>query len=260
MTETAQPQPLPKPQTISQEDIRAALAAGWDDFRAAPGFGLAFGAAVTTLGLLIFAQLVVWGSVYWVLPVAAGFPLVGPFAAAGLYEVSRRRATGEALSWGEVMRTVGRGRSGQVPWMAFTVLFFFLVWAWIAHLMFMFAVGWGLDPAASIADLPAMLTTGPGLMLLALGTAVGGVLAWLLFSITVVSVPMLIDREIDVVSAMVTSARTVSANTGVMLRWAGTVAVLTALAMLPAFLGMLILFPVLGHASWHLYRRAVAPA
>ncbi|WP_216366747.1 DUF2189 domain-containing protein [Halovulum dunhuangense] len=243
--------------TIGLPDVTAALAQGWSDFRRAPAFGLFFGAVFSAVGVVICLQLVVWGTSYWALPIMAGFPLIGPFAAVGLYDVSRRLEQGASLDWGEVLGVIARERGRQIPSMAFVTLFFFLAWVYFAHLIF--ALSFGL--AAPVTGGPVeMLTSPPGLVMLAVGTVVGGGLALLLFAITVVSVPMLLDREVDVITAMITSVRTVVENRGPMLAWAAAVAGLSALAMIPLFLGMMVIFPVLGHASWHLYRRVIGPA
>jgi len=258
MTETSAPPMMPEPQAITSDDVRAALSAGWADFRAAPAFGLFFGVVFSIVGMVIFAQLVVWQTSYWLLPVMAGFPLIGPFAAVGLYEVSRRREAGEPLDWNGVLTVIGRERGSQIPYMAFVVLFFYMSWVYFAHLIF--ALIMASQPMTNVSSSFGILTTPAGLMMLLIGTVVGGALALILFAITVVSIPMLLDREIDVVSAMIVSVQTVLANKGPMLYFAGIVAVLSALAMIPGFIGMIVVFPVLGHATWHLYRHAVERA
>lgn len=257
MTDTTAPVTLPEPREITTADVKAALAAGWADFRAAPAFGLFFGAIFSVIGIVIFAQLAVWGSSYWLLPIMAGFPLVGPFLAVGLYEVSRRREAGEPLDWSGVLTVVFRSRSSQIPAMAFVVLFFYMCWVYFAHLIF--ALTLGLQPMVHVTSSFGLFATPGGMLMLVIGTAIGGVLALILFSITVVSVPLLLDRQIDVVSAMIVSVQTVLANRGPMIYFAVVVAVVSALAMIPGFIGMIVAFPVLGHATWHLYRRSVEP-
>lgn len=258
MTDThATPTP-PEINEIGLDAVRDALSAGLRDFRRAPAFGLFFGAVFSVIGLVIYLQLVVWGSGYWVLPVMAGFPLVGPFVAVGLYDVSRRLERGETPDWAAVLTVIARERGRQIPSMAFVALFFFLVWVYFAHLIF--ALSFGLKPLTNVMTSPAILLTPAGLAMLAAGTLVGGALALALFSVTVVSVPMLLDRDVDVVTAMIASVRAVLENPVPMLAWAAVVAGLSAVAMIPFFLGMAVIFPILGHASWHLYRATVAPA
>ena len=141
--------------------------------------------------------------------------------------------------------------------MVFVSLFFYLVWVYLAHLIF--ALSFGLKPLTNIMTSTDILFSQEGILMLFAGTVVGGALAFLLFAITVVSIPMIIDREIDAVTAMITSFRSVLENKGPMLLWGAIIAVSSLVAMIPLFLGMLIVFPILGHASWHLYKRAIKP-
>lgn len=257
MTDTAQISPVPRLRPLSNADVLASLRAGLADFRRAPAFGLFFGAIFSMTGIVIFLQLVVWESSYWVLPIAAGFPLVGPFLAVGLYAVSRALADGKVPDWAAILAVPIRESRRQIPWMAFVALFFYLVWVYMAHLIF--ALSFGLKPLTNVMTSHALLLTQEGIVMLCVGSLVGGALAFLLFAVSVISTPMMLDREIDVVTAMVLSFRSVIENKGPMLLWGLIVAGSSAVAMVPLFLGMLVVFPVLGHASWHLYTRAVAP-
>jgi len=257
MTDAAQMSPVPRLRPLSNADILAALGAGFADFRRAPAFGLFFGGVFSVTGIVIFLQLVVWDSSYWVLPIAAGFPLLGPFLAVGLYAVSRALAKGEPLDWAAILAVPIRESGRQIPWMAFVALFFYLVWVYMAHLIF--ALSFGLKPLTNVMTSHALLLTQEGIVMLCVGSVVGGALAFLLFAVSVVSIPMLLDREIDIVTAMVLSFRSVLENKGPMLLWGAIIAGSSLIAMVPLFLGMLVVFPVLGHASWHLYTRAVAP-
>ncbi|MEM7178521.1 MAG: DUF2189 domain-containing protein [Pseudomonadota bacterium] len=258
MTDTTNSTALPATRPLTVADMKSALLAGYADFRRAPLHGLFFGAVFSIIGIIVSWMLVVHASIYWVLPVAAGFPLIGPFAAIGLYEISRRLEAGEALHLSGILGAVWRESRFQLPSYAFVVLFIYLVWVYLAHLIF--ALSFGLQPIANVSSSTAFLLTGPGITMLIAGTLVGGGLATLLFAVSVVSVPMLLDRDIDVVSAMITSVRLVLANTEAMLVWGLIIAVSVALAMLPLFLGMLIVFPLLGHTSWHVYRKGIEPA
>jgi uncharacterized membrane protein len=132
---------------------------------------------------------------------------------------------------------------------------FFLFWNFLAHMIF--ALFMGLSTMTDVSSSLSVFLTPNGLAMLAVGTAVGAVFATLLFSITVVSLPLVMDREIDFVTAMIVSVGTVQASPVVMLGWGLFIAVLVFLAMVPGFLGLLIVLPVLGHATWHLYRRAL---
>jgi uncharacterized membrane protein len=250
---------LPAVRSVTVSDLRGALAAGWADFVAAPRFGLFFGGIYTAGGLAILALLTVFQAPWLIIPVAVGFPLIGPFVAVGLYEVSRRRAAGQPLRWGEVLSVVFQQRNRQLGWTAFVVLFIF--WVWIYQVRLLIALFLQSSSFASIDGFIAVvLTTPQGLLFLAVGTLVGAVLAFVLYATSVITMPLLLDRDIDFVSAMIVSFQTIHRSPGPMIAWGLFIAILTLLALVPAFLGLLVVLPVLGHATWHLYVRAVEPA
>lgn len=248
----------PRAGRLSTADLRAALAAGWRDFTRAPGFGLVFSAVYVLGGIFLYLTLLRPGNLVWALPVVLGFPLIGPFAAVGLYEVSRRLEAGQTLGRAAVFGVVLAERNRQIPSMAAVVLFVFLIWVFLGHMIF--ALFMGLQVMTNVTTSFAVLLTPNGMAMLAVGTAVGAGFALLLFSITVVSLPLLLEREIDFVTAMITSVSAVRENFAVMMAWAATVTVLLVLGMLPMFLGLFVVLPVLGHATWHLYRRTITPA
>jgi uncharacterized membrane protein len=243
---------------ITAHDIAESLGEGLRDFQAAPLFGLAFGGIYAAGGIAILLSLTAFGMVYLAYPLAAGFALVGPFVAVGLYDVSRQREAGQAPSLRGIWATI-RTRS-EIGWMAFVTLFIFMVWMYQVRLLI--AVLLGLH--ASFSSLPefitVVLTTNEGLLFLALGNLIGAALSLILFSLTVVSFPLLLERDVDAVTAMVTSVRAVVTSPLPMIGWAAVIVVLLALSSLPYFLGLLVTLPVLGHATWHLYRRIVVPA
>jgi uncharacterized membrane protein len=241
---------------ITAEDVYAALREGWADFRAVPRFGLFFGGIYALLGIAIFLQLWVLAQPFWIVPFAFAFPLVGPFAAIGLYEVSRRREAGEPLDWADILGAVWRKRDSQIPSMAFVVLAGFLLWMWVASMLVILFLG----RLGAYSNLDMILGSSNGIALLIVGTIIGAGIAFLLFAITAVSLPMLLDRDIDYVTAMVTSYQAVTGNLQPMLHWAWIVAGSLLVAMLPLFLGLVVALPVLGHATWHLYRKVIAPA
>jgi uncharacterized membrane protein len=247
----------PEVATIDRADVFEAIRRGVADFRAAPAFGLFFGGIYALGGIAILLELTRLEQPLWIIPLALAFPLIGPFVAVGLYEVSRRREAGQPLVWSEVLAVVWRTRTGQLPYLAFVVLAGFMVWVWFARLMV--ALFLGRMDFAVYSDLTILFTTGPGLAMLVVGSAVGAVIAFVIFAISAVSIPMLLERDVDFVTAMVTSWNTVMRNLVPMLTWGGIIAVALFAAMVPFFLGLVVVLPVLGHATWHVYRKAVAP-
>ena len=244
----------PVVQQITMTDISASLRAGVRDFRRAPQFGLFFSAVYVVGGFVML-----WvgaGHVSWTLATSLGFPLFAPFAAAGLYEVSRRMETKEPLEWRGVLGIVWNERTRQLPWLGAIIVIYFLFWTFLAHMIF--ALFMGLSTMTNVSQSLDVFFTLNGLMMIGVELGVGAVLAFLLFSLTVVSLPLVLDREVDFVTAMLTSMKVVRANLFVMLVWASLIAVLSLLALLPWFLGLMVVLPVLGHATWHLYRRALA--
>lgn len=243
----------PKVAVLSMSDIGAALRAGVADFRRAPQFGLFFSAVYVLGGFFL-----IWlgaGHVSWILATSLGFPLIAPFAAAGLYEVSRRMERDEPLLWRDVLGVVWLERTRQLPWLGAIIVIYFLFWTFLAHMIF--ALFMGLSTMTNVSQSYEVFLTPNGLMMIAVELGVGAVLAFLLFSLTVVSLPLVLDREVDFVTAMMVSLRVVRENVWVMLVWAAIIAVLSVLALLPWFLGLMVVLPVLGHATWHLYRRAL---
>lgn len=241
---------------IGRSEIVDALSAGARDFQAHPAFGLFFGGVYALGGLAILACALLWDLVYLVYPLAAGFVLIGPFIAVGLYEVSRRREQGQAPSWGGVFRAMWAQGGKEISWMAFVTIFIFMMWMYQVRLLIALFFGLHGMPAGTF---PAVLFTTPeGLAFLAVGHVVGAVLATLTFALTVVSFPLLLDREVDFITAMITSVRSVIANPLPMLGWALCVVFLLFVAALPVFLGLVVALPVLGHTTWHLYRKLVA--
>ncbi|MDJ0857689.1 MAG: DUF2189 domain-containing protein [Dinoroseobacter sp.] len=241
--------------TITVDDLKFALSSGWAGFKKAPAFGLFFSAVYVLGGLAMVYILMATGKTWATLPIIVGFPLIGPFAAVGLYEVSRRLQKGEPLDWREILGVVVNERSRQMPSIAAVILIFFLFWNFLAHMIF--ALFLGLQVMTNVSSSFDVFLTANGLMMLLVGTAVGAVLSFILFAITVVSLPLLLDAEVDFVTAMIKSFSAVTENLGVMLIWALIVASLLLLAMLPAFLGLFIVLPLLGHATWHLYQRVL---
>lgn len=243
---------------ITQEDIRDALRAGMADFQKAPAYGLFFGAIFSIAGIMITWALFRGEASYWIFPVAAGFPLLGPFAAVGLYEVSRRMEAGEPVSWGPVLGAAFRQQGAQLPLFAVVTVFCFLVWIVLARIIF--AVSFGTAPMTNVMSSFGVFFTSNGIIMLFIGTIVGAALAGTLFAISAVSVPMMLDKPVDVVTAMITSVQAVLENKDAMMYWAGIIVIAVVVAMLPLFIGMILVFPILGHTSWHVYRKLTSTA
>ncbi|RDW14707.1 DUF2189 domain-containing protein [Paracoccus thiocyanatus] len=246
------PDDIPMPDVIGLEAIPAVLVAGWRDFRRAPAFGLLFAAFYVAGGLVLTAVATAAGREWWLMPFIVGFPLIAPFAAVGLYEVSRRIESDRPLVWREVLALVVAQKDRQIPSMAMVILLLFMFWVFVAHTIF--ALFMGVSALTNITTSPDVLLQGRGLVMLAAGTAIGAGFAAFLFSITVVGLPLILDREVDLVSAIIASFQAVAANLPVMLSWAVVIATLLFAGIVPLFLGLFVVLPVLGHASWHMYR------
>lgn len=249
------PDELPDPVRIGMSDIAAALSAGWRDFRLAPGFGLLFSAFYVAGGLVMALVASAAGREWWLIPFILGFPLIAPFAAIGLYEVSRRIEAQEPLDWPQVAGVVFAQKDRQIPSMAMVVLLLFMFWVFVAHTVF--ALFMGVSALTNITSSYAVLLEGRGLVMLIVGTLIGAGFAAVLFSFTVVGLPVLLDREVDFISAIIASVRAVAINPAVMAVWAAIIATTLFLGILPYFLGLFVAMPVLGHASWHVYRRVM---
>ena len=236
-------------------DLRHALRQGWRDFLAEPLYGAFFALFYVAGGWLMVLAFSIKGQVWWVLPASAGFPILGPFIACGFYEISRRREAGQPLALRAVLGVVLRQKDRQIPSMAAVIVVFFLFWNFLSHMIF--ALFLGKATMTNVSSSFAVFATPEGVAMLAFGTAVGAVFCTLLFALTVVSLPMLLDRDVDFVTAMITSVQLVLHNPVVLLFWGALIAAGLFVGMLPGFFGLLVVLPVFGHATWHLYRRAL---
>lgn len=247
----------PNIEPISIGDVSAALKSGLQDFKRAPAFGLFFAAFYVIMGNVIYLQLDVLDQSYWIIPVGLGFPLLAPFLAVGLYEVSRRLETGEPLDWAQILGVVVNQKDRQFPSIAMVIIMIFMFWVFVAHLVF--AIFMGLEPLTNItSNWQDALLNRNGITMLVVGTGVGAVLSFCLFSLTVTSLPLLLDRELDFITAMIYSFQSVLQNIVPMVFWGALISVFMLIGMLPFFLGLFVVLPVLGHATWHLYRRVMS--
>jgi uncharacterized membrane protein len=241
---------------IDRTDVVAAFAAGLADFKAAPQFGLFFGGIYAAAGLFLTTLVVLADWEYLVFPLAAGFALVGPFVAVGLYEVSRRRETGQPLTWRAVLGAIRGQTQRDIVMLGFVLAFVLIAWVKLASLLY--ALTFGLHPVPPREMLDVMLTTPRGVAFLLAGNALGALLAMVVFAISVMSFPCLLDRDVDFATGIATSIEAVKVNTGPMFAFGLVVAGLLLVGVVPGFLLLPVVLPVLGHATWHLYRRTVA--
>lgn len=249
----------PVVRTLKPDDILNALDAGIRDFRSAPKFGLFFGAVYALAGWLIFALVFYVDMPYLAYPLATGFALIAPFAATGLYDVSRKLERGEPLTWGGVLGSIKSVSGKELAWMAVVTVFSLIIWLDIAAFLFFAFLGFGGgDLGGSLIN--EILNTTRGWVFLLIGNIVGAVLALMVFSYSAISFPMLFDRNVDFVTAMVTSVKTVVNNPWPMFIWAVIIAINLVLSLVSLLVGLIIAMPVLGHTTWHIYRKAVEPA
>ena len=247
---------LPEVRAIQFNDLQEILALGWRDFRRAPHFGMFFGAVYAIGGIILVASVIKFDVAWLAYPLVIGFALIGPFIATGLYETSRKLENNSPLTWGGILGAVWEQHRRELGWMAFVTLFIF--WVWMYQVRTLVAVFFGSEGFATLQGfVDAVFTTTNGLTFLLVGHLVGAVISLVLFTLTVVSCPLLLEREVDFVTALITSIRAVAASPFVMLGWGVFVVLAVILSALPAFLGLLVVLPVLGHATWHLYKRAV---
>ncbi len=231
------------------------LAAGWRDLVRSPATSLTFGAIFAIVGYAVTVGLWWVGLLYLALPLAAGFMIVAPIFAVGLYEISRLHDRGEEVTFLAALRPFW-DRPRRLLVMGFVLLLVLLTWVRLAAMIFM--LYWGLTPP-SLEDLIVNTFLRPeSLPFLIFGTLVGAVFATIAYAVSVVSIPMILDRpDVDVITAIVTSVRTVQQNPVPMLFWAVLIAAFTALGMLALYIGLIVTLPLIGHASWHAYRDLV---
>jgi uncharacterized membrane protein len=227
------------------------LAAGWRDFRRCPGIGLFYGGCFMVMGWALL-KMYEWAPAY-VMALSAGFLLMGPFLCLGLYRASQRLERGERPDFGDSLLAWDT-RTGQLAIFGFVLLVLELVWGRAALVIFAVSFDGMPDLRGSLLALLDPENIG----FITAWLAVGALFAGLIFAISVVSMPMILDRQTDAISAGLTSLRLVLTQTAVMLWWGFLIALIVVLSMLPWFAGLLVTGPVLGHASWHAYRAAVA--
>jgi uncharacterized membrane protein len=249
---------LPIVRKIGFGDIKDALAKGWDDFSAIPTHAVFLIAIYPIIGLCLVATTLSYDVFPMLFPLASGFALVGPLAALGLYELSRLREQGHDVSWVDVSGVRRSASIGGIVALGVVLAIIFLLWLAVAQAIYV--ANFGYTPATEIPDfVKRVFTTPAGWNLIVIGNGIGFLFAVLVFTISVVSFPLLLDRDVGAAAALLTSVRAVIVNPVMMTLWGLIVVSLLVLGSLPFFLGLTVVLPVLGHATWHLYRKVVAP-
>jgi uncharacterized membrane protein len=242
---------------ITLSDLHDALRLGWEDFKAVPSHAIILCVIYPVLGLVLARAVLGYSVLPLLFPLAAGFALLGPFAALGLYELSRHRERGEQPSAWDALDVLRSPSFGAMLGLGTLLLALFVTW--IATAQAIYVAVFGYEAAAEIPDFATrVLTTTQGWWLIIVGCGVGFLFAVVALCISVVSFPMMLDRHVGTGEAMVTSLRVTAKNPLTIAAWGLIVAALLVAGSLPFFLGLAIVIPLLGHATWHLYRKAVA--
>lgn len=249
----------PVVRAITPADLVDALAKGFADFRAMPTHALFLVVLYPIVGLLIGSLAFGYDLMGWLFPLAAGFALLGPFAAIGLYELSRRREMGRDTSWQHALDVLKSPSLGAISRLGLLLLVVFLAWVAVADWIHVAYFGrW--QPASVRELLDNVLGTSEGRSMILVGGVIGFGFALLALMLTVVAFPLLLDRNVGAGTAMATSLRVTARSPLTIALWGLVVAASLVIGSLPFFVGLAVVLPVVGHATWHLYRKAVEPA
>lgn len=247
--------PSPRIRLVSLDRPWVWLAAGWRDLTHAPAVSLAYGAVLVAISVVLTFGLIAAGLFFYlILPLAAGFMFVAPLLATGLYETSRRLASGEPVSLNDAVFAYRRN-GVQIAFFGLILMLLHLAWVRVATLLFaLFFQGVNLNLDALI---DALFFSTVSLPFLATGTVIGAALAIAAFALGAVSIPMLIDRDVNVFTALATSVTAVRLNWRPMALWAALIVIFTGLGMATFYVGLAVVLPLLGHATWHAYKDLV---
>jgi uncharacterized membrane protein len=248
----------PVVRTIGIAELKDALRRGVADFSAMPTHAVFLCLIYPIIGVIIARLTLGYALLPLLFPLAAGFALVGPFVAIGFYELSRRREQAGDVAWQDAFDVLHSPSRSAIALLGALLLVMFAIWIAVAQAIYVATFGY--QPAAAIPDfVHQVLTTPAGWTLIIVGNLVGFLFAVTAFTVSVISFPLLLDRDVGAVEAVLTSVRVVAANPVMMAVWGLIVAGLLVVGSLPLFLGLAVVVPILGHATWHLYRKVVAP-
>jgi uncharacterized membrane protein len=248
--------PRPAIRRIKAADLRDVLVRALGDFEAYRTDVIFLCLIYPVVGIMLAWVTFGYQMLPLLFPLASGFALVGPVAAVGLYEMSRRREQGITITWMDAFDVIGSPGFGAILVLGLVLLAIFLLWLFAANVIYQVTLG--PEPPVSIAAFTHdVFTTSAGWTMILVGVGVGFLFALLVLAISVVSFPLLLDRDVGLDAAVWTSIRAVAANPGPMALWGLIVAAGLVIGSIPAFLGLIIVIPVLGHATWHLYRKVV---
>jgi uncharacterized membrane protein len=246
---------IPTLRTVGLDRPWAWLAMGWQDVMRAPGVSLTYGVGLVAVSLAMSAGLIAMDMFYLILPLACGFMLMGPLVAVGLYEVSRRLEAGEPVSLAAAFRAYARN-GAQLSWVGLALTLALMFWVRVALLLF--ALFFASQPPVDLRDfIDLVLFSTDGLPFLITGTVVGGAIAAAVFAIGALSIPMLLDRQVDLFTAIMTSIGGVVKNWKTMAGWGGLIVLFTSAGIVTGFLGLALALPLIAHASWHAYKDIV---
>lgn len=244
--------------TITLADLMEVLRLGWEDFKAVPTHAILLALIYPVLGIVLARTVLGYSILPLLFPLAAGFALLGPFAALGFYDLSRRREQGEAPTASHALGVLRSPSIGAMIFFGIFLLVLFLVW--LAAAQSIYSATFGYAPASSFPDFfQRVLTTPEGHNLIVVGCGVGFLFALVALCVSVISFPLMLDRHAGGIDAMLTSIRAVAQNPVPMAAWGVIVAALLIAGTLPFFLGLTVVIPLLGHATWHLYRKVIEP-
>ena len=246
---------LPKIRKVDPDHPWRWLSAGWADMRRVPAISLVYGLGCAVAGYILTAAIWIYDQFFLVLPLAAGFMLLGPILGVGLYDTSRRLGAGEPTGLGAAL-TSWRANAAQIALMGLVLMLFML--AWVRFAMILFALFFSDNPPRpEPMFLLDVFVSAESIPFLIVGTLIGGVLAAVVFAISAISVPLLVDRDVNVFTAIVASVEAVRQNFWTMALWAWLIALFVAAGLITGYLGLIVTLPLVAHASWHAYKALV---